>query len=124
MQTDVFFQQLGIGTVVFGAADRKGGAVIFQGFGVHGKKHDEVIGLECGDDGATGGFQTNGHGLALETLTQLGYPLVNGLRGLGQLEMLAFGTLSRTKPQVVFSVGPIPSHRRCKLIYAFHCWFN
>src|SRR6266404_4296337 len=49
---------------------------------------------------------------------------MQGLRGLGQGQMLGFGTVSRMQPQVMLLVGPIPSHSRRELIDIFHRWLT
>ena len=46
MEADKLLDQLGIGAIVLGAADREGRTVVFQGFGVEGPEHDEVVGQE------------------------------------------------------------------------------
>ena len=70
VQTDVLFEQHGVGAVVFGATDAKGCAIVFQGLGVNRKEHDEIVRQEGGDHRAPRSFQGDGYGTVAKALPQ------------------------------------------------------
>lgn len=66
MESDVLFQEIGVGEIALGVGDREGGTVTGQSFGIDWKDHNEVIAQERGDDRTAGGFDGQGYGLSLE----------------------------------------------------------
>src|SRR6187455_3145683 len=110
MPQEIIDQEGGVGRVIFGPAIGERFAVAGQPRWRQREQYQEVVLEQRVRDAPTRLLETHGDWPAVESLTQVAGPLVDGLRSMRQLAVLGPSTALIVEHQVVFPVGPIETN--------------
>jgi hypothetical protein len=109
--------EFGVRGAVLGVAGREGFAISREGEGVNGKEHEAVILPQRGDEGALVEFETDGHGLLLESRAQGAHPLIDGVWLVSEDTELTFLRASCLQADMVCGISPVDADEGRKLCY-------
>jgi hypothetical protein len=114
-------REFGVRGGVLGVAGREGVAILGKGEGVHGQEHEAVVLPQGGDDGAVMEFETDGHGLRLESRAQGAHPRIDGVWLGCEATQLACLAASCVQADRVCGSSPVDADAGRKLCWRSTC---